>query len=226
MPRSEGRSSTEPSYNGPTIVRTRTWNSDGVLADIHHYGVTGQSYTDYDVVYGANGKPASATYSDGMTATWSYYPGGGLQEIRYQGVTGKPFTALENDYDAFGDLAITTITKTDGSRTITGRQDGLTLSGTAADERFVGGGVDETFALTASIGHDTLADFAAHIAGSDHDTLSLTGTALDSFVELLAATTFSAGGALVTLDANNTISIPKLTEAVMTANSGAFSFHA
>jgi hypothetical protein len=77
-----------------------------------------------------------------------------------------------------------------------------------------------------AIGHDTLADFAAHIASTDRDTLSLTGTTFNSFVDLLAATTFSPNGALITVDANNTIGIPKLTEAVMTANSGAFSFNA
>ena len=55
-----------------TTVQTETWNADGTIHDIHYYGITGQAYTDYGMVYGANNKPVSASYSNGMTATWSY----------------------------------------------------------------------------------------------------------------------------------------------------------
>ena len=55
-----------------TTIQSETWNPDGTIHDIHYYGITGQAYTDYDVVYGANNKPVSASYSNGMTATWTY----------------------------------------------------------------------------------------------------------------------------------------------------------
>ena len=51
------------------VVQTETWNSNGTVNDVHYYGITGQAYTDYDVVYGANNKPAEAIYSNGMTET-------------------------------------------------------------------------------------------------------------------------------------------------------------
>ena len=38
--------------NGVTIVQTETWNADGTIHDIHYYGITGQAYTDYGMVYG------------------------------------------------------------------------------------------------------------------------------------------------------------------------------
>ncbi len=36
--------------NGSTTVQTESWKADGTVNDIHYYGVTGQAYTDYDVV--------------------------------------------------------------------------------------------------------------------------------------------------------------------------------
>ena len=42
--------------NGATTVQTETWNANGTIADVHYYDITGQAYTDEDVVYGANNK--------------------------------------------------------------------------------------------------------------------------------------------------------------------------
>jgi hypothetical protein len=175
------------------------------------------------VLYGANGKAASATYSNGMTETWTYNPDNSLHEVAYAGVTGQVYTALENDYDASGKLAISNATNTDGTHTITGHENGLTLAGTSGNDTIIGGGQDQTFSFTGAFGHDTLADFNSHIAG---DTLSLSGAAfINNFTQLLAATTFSASGAIITVDANDTISIPGLNHATMAANPGSFSFH-
>ena len=76
--------------NGATVVQSETWNPDGTVHDIHYYGLTG-AYTDYDVVY-ANNKPVSATYSNGMTAAWSYNADGSLHELVYNGITGASAT--------------------------------------------------------------------------------------------------------------------------------------
>ncbi len=40
-------------------MQSQTWNPDGTVHDIHYFGITGQAYTDYDVIY-ANNKPVSA----------------------------------------------------------------------------------------------------------------------------------------------------------------------
>ena len=82
--------------NGSTIVQTETWNADGTVHDIHYYGLTG-AYSDYDVVY-ANNKPASATYSNGMTQTWSYNADGSLHELIVTGITGARYTASDTLY--------------------------------------------------------------------------------------------------------------------------------
>ena len=44
--------------NGSTVIQTETWNANGTINNVHYYDITGQPYTDYDVVYGANNKPA------------------------------------------------------------------------------------------------------------------------------------------------------------------------
>jgi hypothetical protein len=203
-----------------------TYNADGSIHDIAYAGVTGQTYTSYDVLYGTNNKPASATYSDGMTQTWSYYPSGVLEEIQQQNVTGKSYTALENDYDASGNLTISNTTNTDGSHTIAGHQNGLTLSGTPGADKIIGGGLNETFSFTGPFGHDTLGDFASHIAGPGHDTLSLPEATFQNLTQVMASTVFINGGALIIADGTDTISVPGLTQAAMLANPGSFSFHA
>jgi VCBS repeat-containing protein len=203
-----------------------TYNADGSIHDIAYAGVTGQTYTSYDVLYGTNNKPASATYSDGMTQAWSYYPSGVLEEIQQQNVTGKSYTALENDYDASGNLTISNTTNTDGSHTIAGHQNGLTLSGTPGADKIIGGGLNETFSFTGPFGHDTLGDFASHISGPGHDTLSLPEATFQNLTQVMASTVFINGGALIIADGTDTISVPGLTQAAMLANPGSFSFHA
>ncbi len=87
--------------NGSTIIQTEAWNADGTINNIHHYDITGQPYTDYDIVYGANNQPVSATYSNGMTKTWTYSEGT-LQELDQTGITGQNYTSTEKIYDANG----------------------------------------------------------------------------------------------------------------------------
>ena len=86
--------------NGTTTIQTETWNSNGTVNNIHYYGITGQAYTDYDVVYGANNEPASATYSNGMTETWSYNSDNTLHEVVEQGITGQNYTSTDTVYGA------------------------------------------------------------------------------------------------------------------------------
>ena len=86
--------------NGTTTIQTETWNPNGTVNNIHSYGVTGQPYTDYDVVYGANNQPVSATYSNGMTETWSYNSDNTLHEVVEQGITGQNYTSTDTIYGA------------------------------------------------------------------------------------------------------------------------------
>jgi RNA polymerase sigma-70 factor (ECF subfamily) len=75
-----------------------SYNADGSLHDLAHFGVTGQAYTQFDVVYGANGKPTNATYSNGMSKTWTYNADGSLHDVSFTGVTGQPYTSYDVHY--------------------------------------------------------------------------------------------------------------------------------
>ena len=70
--------------------------------------VVGQAYTSYDVLYGANDRPASASYSNGLQATYTYNAAGWLQEIAYTGVKGQAYTSYEVFYESDGKVVSVT----------------------------------------------------------------------------------------------------------------------
>src|SRR5258708_2034258 len=92
---------TETWTNGAMTIQTEAWNSDGTVHDIHYYGITGQAYTSYDVLYGAN-KPVSAVYSNGMTESWGYNSDGSLHDIAIQCITGQKWTSTDTLYGTTG----------------------------------------------------------------------------------------------------------------------------
>ena len=87
-------------YSGGSVEVVRH-QRNGLLASVSYSGIAGQSYTSYTVSYGADGKPASATYSNGMTSSYTYLPGGSY-DVLYAGVTGEPYTAYEMHYGSNG----------------------------------------------------------------------------------------------------------------------------
>ncbi len=181
--------------------------------------MTGKPYTSETVQYGANGRPESALFGNGMTEIWTYELDGSY-EAAFADVTGASYTALQDSYNSSAELETSLTTNTNGTYTLRGHQDGLTLTATENHETLIGGGADETFSFPTPFGHDTLGDFASHLTGLAGDTLSLPGAAFsDSFAQLLAATNFTGSGATITVDAGDTIFIRGLTETAMTANS-------
>ena len=50
--------------------------------------------------YGANNKPAEATFSNGMTETWTYNSDHTLSEAVTQGITGQKYTTTDLVYGA------------------------------------------------------------------------------------------------------------------------------
>jgi len=210
--------------NGST--KTIAFNGDGTVHDATYTGVVDEPYTSYQVQYGDNQKPQTATYSDGMTRTWSYDSNGVLQERNDENVTGESFVAIHRQFGASGQLVLSDKTLADGTHIVVGHADGLTIQATAADERITGGGANDTFVFSETIGHDTLRDFAAHVSGPDHDTLSLPSSIFDNGIaSLLARTTFDSHGATITIDDDDTIAIEGLTQDMVTANPSSFLFH-
>ncbi|MGC9602257.1 MAG: hypothetical protein ABSE76_00730, partial [Minisyncoccia bacterium] len=102
-----GKAASETWYNGTAVYQTAVWtyNSDGTVHDIAYANISGQAYTSYDVVYGTNGKAASATYSNGMTETWTYNSDSSLHEVVYKGITGQAWTSTDTLYGTNGKAA-------------------------------------------------------------------------------------------------------------------------
>jgi hypothetical protein len=90
----------EQPYSGGTN-EVLTYYSSGVLKTAQYLGIVGRPYTSYTATYGANGKPTSASYSNGTTVTWTYNANGSY-DIAYAGVTGEPYTSYTVDYGANG----------------------------------------------------------------------------------------------------------------------------
>jgi endoglucanase len=88
------------------ITTTRTWNPNGTIQSIHYAGITGQAYTDYTVVYGANNKPTSTTWMNGTTvvetAGWN---ASNQYVVHFYGITNQPYTDYSIVYDATGKAA-------------------------------------------------------------------------------------------------------------------------
>ncbi|HXZ14716.1 MAG TPA: hypothetical protein VEH77_01855, partial [Roseiarcus sp.] len=80
-------------YSGGSVEVLR-FQANGDLGSVSYRGIVGQPYTQYTVSYGANGQPASASYSNGMTASYTYLPNGGY-DVLFAGVTGEPYTSYE-----------------------------------------------------------------------------------------------------------------------------------
>ncbi len=76
------------------VIEIITYNDDGSVHDIAYSGITGEPYTSYDIVYGANALPASTTYSDGTTRTWTYNSDGSVKTITYGGIQGQAYTSF------------------------------------------------------------------------------------------------------------------------------------
>ena len=84
-----------------TLAQQKTVHSDGSY-DIAYYGIIGQSYTSYDVVYAANGERTSETWSNGMAETWSYSSAGSLTEVAVTGISGQKYTSTDTLYGSNG----------------------------------------------------------------------------------------------------------------------------
>ena len=194
--------------NGATTVLTEAWKADGTIHDIHYYAIIGQAYTDYDVTYGANNQPVSATYSNGMTKTWTYN-GDGSSETVLNNVQGQSYTSLTSvfdpNYSVNNHFAAQGTINTNGSQTLHGYENGLTIAQGAtgasislpspgndtfnfafnSQTTLVGGGTNEKFVLNSGFGNVTISDFIANsLPNTNHDSITLTGGVFRDFADL------------------------------------------
>ena len=92
--------SVEQPFAGGT-VEVVSYNASGGVSTIDYQGFVGRQYSTDIVTYGANGKPASASFSNGMTETWTYNANGSYS-VALAGVTGAAYTSYTINYGAKG----------------------------------------------------------------------------------------------------------------------------
>ncbi len=131
-----GRAESATFGNGMT--EAWSYNADGSY-QAAYAAVTGKPYASDTVQYGANGRPESALFSNGMTEIWTHESDGSY-EAAFAGVTGAAYTALQDEYNSSGELETSLTTNTNGTGTLRGHQDGLTLTATENRETLIGGG--------------------------------------------------------------------------------------
>ncbi|HET7910441.1 MAG TPA: hypothetical protein VFL49_00265, partial [Pseudolabrys sp.] len=225
-----------------TIVRSQTWNADGSVHDIHYFGITGQAYTDYDVIY-ANNKPVSALYSNGMTQTWTYNSDGS-SVISFDNVEGKSYTATASIYDPHNDvsghLALQQVTNTNGTQTLRSYDDGLTVtigsaganvqlpgaSGNAFHFDFkpetavTGSTGADNLVLQSGFGHVTVTAFGLESgAGTNNDVVTISGGAFKDFADMLAhASQDAAGNTHITDAAGDVLTLSHVSIAALQPN--------
>ena len=109
----------------------------------------------------------------------------------------------------------------DGTHSVTGSGDDLTLHSVGNDV-MTGGGVREAFVFTPGFGRNEVTDF---IAGSqDHDTIDLSATHYSTLAQVLRHTTMSDGSATIHLNPHDTITLDGVTKGQLKAHPNDFSF--
>ncbi len=104
-----------------------------------------------------------------------------------------------------------------GADTIFGGTGNDSISGQAGNDLMSGGAGSDSFVFTVGFGKDRITDFQAGNTLSDVIQLSL-GANLDTFAEVMAATTNVQGNAVITLTSADTITLVGVTKAALVEN--------
>jgi hypothetical protein len=189
-----------------------TYTASGGFSTILYEGMTG-AYTSWLVTYGSNNRPATATYSNGMTRTWSYNADGSWSTT-FSNVPGQAYTSYTINYTATN--RATSATYNDGmSETWNYNSDG-------SQDVVFNGIVGAPFVSRESLFNSAVVRIANSTdinAGSGTLGLTLSGVTVS----------FGAGGALSVTDGADTFALnPHTTETVNATgyNSEVFGFAA
>jgi hypothetical protein len=91
-----------------------------------------------------------------------------------------------------------------------------TLTSTAGNDVFYGGGGGDTFVFSSLFGHDVIADFAA--SGLTHDRINFHGNSvLNSFTNVMSHATQVGSGVVISMDANDTLTLNNVSRTSLTA---------
>jgi Ca2+-binding RTX toxin-like protein len=91
-----------------------------------------------------------------------------------------------------------------------------TLVSTPGNDLLIGGAGADTYSFASLFGNDTIAGFAA--AGAAHDIINFKGSSvLNSYANVMSHTTQVGTGAVISLDANDTVTLLNVNKTSLTA---------
>ncbi len=117
------------------------------------------------------------------------------------------------------------VNNTNGSSTIIGSGNNLTINPGQSPSTITGNGSGDTFVFNAGFGTTSITDFYQHMSGTTHDTISLPSAEFQNFASVLSDTTYSGNNAIITVG-HDQITLVNVTKAMMAAAASDFKFHA
>jgi hypothetical protein len=234
-------------YTDKTYTSYKTTYTGGVLHDTMLSGFTTGAYA-IDIAYDSSGRNSVVTsYNNASTvlttANYSYGAAGAYtvtttfssgpytsQVVSYTGsgqitsndligYTGQAYTRIHFDYSV-GAMTVETFFNNDNSHTVQALTTGVALTDTSLNEAFYLTTGDTLTLSSTSFGQDTIRHYTP---GSDTFDIS-TGVFASSATFLAAAHDDVHGNAVVTFDANDTLTFIGVNTAQLTAHQSDFHF--
>ena len=97
--------------------------------------------------------------------------------------------------------------------TLTGTTGKDTLISSSGNQTMTGGAGADTFVFAGTIGHDTIADFTHAV-----DKINIDHNVIADYATLISLTDDTSGSSVVTVDANNSITLANVLKTALTAN--------
>jgi Ca2+-binding RTX toxin-like protein len=194
-------------------LNSGTWRTIGNLTNVEN--LTGTAFADY---LAGDANANTFFYTGGVD---TYDGAGGTDTVDYSlftsavsielGTANPAWTRDQNNLNSGTWRSIGTLSNIEN---VVGTSFDDYLSGNSADNLLTGGSGNDTFAFRPSFGHDTVADF-----DPGHDILAFDHTLFATAVAAFGAAADDGGGnVVITLNANNTVTLTGVSVANLQPN--------
>ena len=193
-------------------------------------GIVGAPYSALEQDFDSSGnlvgeiydKPSGSAYLEDTVQN----PADGSHVISYTSgsyFANKAFYAKQDYFSADYTPVKEVLYNNNGTHSIVGEQNGLTLSSIHNDV-MTGGGTQERFVFKAHPGHETITDFQA--SGPNHDVISLSSSQFANIAAILSSTHTVGNNAVITIAPHDTITVENVTATTLRAHRNDLSLHA
>ncbi len=117
-----------------------------------------------------------------------------------------------------GDASADNVSGGFGADTLIGAAGNDVLIGDGGDDSLTGGTGNDAFVFAPGFGRDVITDFAGGVGVGDVIEFSGLGPAFDTFAELMAVATQSGANTVISIDANNTLTLQNVARTALVAD--------